>query len=314
MNVFRDIRVAQSIQITEHGTQAFVTITKPERNMQTDDACFEAVALILKVKYGYSKITIDFTQNCDWNGEFSELTSDQKHYMRFLYRLWRFTSHYDWACVAEERRALITQFATAFDAAKKITNYPNCDAKFNKAGKGEHKLENDFAPGGLQNNYFNDLFRKEAKTSLTLLDHQFPNGLFKVENSAELRLESQIFPTGFFDLLGVDEKGDLCVFELKKDSGNEKMGLLSELFFYAIFIQDFLVKEQCLGESTQDYRHYQDFKRAFPKAKKIRAFFLVGSGVHTLIWENKEKLMELLNQYDSAISFEFLRYNISEFS
>ncbi|MEG2989487.1 MAG: hypothetical protein RR807_08800, partial [Oscillospiraceae bacterium] len=84
MNVFRDIRVAQSIQITEHGTQAFVTITKPERNMQTDDACFEAVALILKVKYGYSKITIDFSHNCDWNGDFSILTSTQKHYMRFL--------------------------------------------------------------------------------------------------------------------------------------------------------------------------------------------------------------------------------------
>ncbi|MEG1578436.1 MAG: hypothetical protein RR336_06700, partial [Oscillospiraceae bacterium] len=235
---------------------------------------------------------------------------------------------YDWACVAEERRALITQFATAFDAAKKITNYPNCDAKFNKDGKGEHKLENDFAPGGLQNNYFNDLFRKEAKTSLTLLDHQFPNGLFKVENSAEPRLKYQIFPTGFFDLLGVDEKGDLCVFELKKDSGNEKMGLLSELFFYAIFIQDFLVKEQCLGESTQDYRHYQDFKRAFSKAKKIRAFFLVRcvdntrkgerdeikAGVHTLIWENKEKLMELLNQYDGAISFELMQYDRSKFA
>jgi hypothetical protein len=83
----------------------------------------------------------------------------------------------------------------------------------------------------------NPVARKRLKREFNLnrLCRQFPVGLFNGKVSAA----SRIFPGGksALDLIGVDQNGNVHIFELKKPK-NAKVGALSELVFYLAVLEE----------------------------------------------------------------------------
>ena len=74
----------------------------------------------------------------------------------------------------------------------------------------------------------------ENKCDNIKLYDQFPCGLFYEDKNEQNRL----FNRGAFDLWGVDNEGNICLFELKEEK-NHSLGIISELFFYSCLIKDF---------------------------------------------------------------------------
>jgi len=120
---------------------------------------------------------------------------------------------------------------------------------------------------------------------------QLPCTMFCGEPSSE----SRIFNSGFFDLWGINNSNELCLFELKERS-NTKLGIISELFFYAMVMKDM---QRARGEQIggkKDYRGYGAF-RAADKEAKINAYFLVPE-LHPFLedGDNMKKVLEVLNE------------------
>lgn len=76
-----NFKFSKELKVQEQ--QGVIFVSKPEVNMQYDEACFEAVALYLKAKHPETEITVGF-RAMNWTGTFENLTLDQSHYMRFL--------------------------------------------------------------------------------------------------------------------------------------------------------------------------------------------------------------------------------------
>jgi hypothetical protein len=285
--------------------QGHVFVQKPEANMQTDAACFEAAVLYLKAKHPDAEITVGF-RAVNWPGTFENLTRDQSHYMRFLYRLLRFTERMNWCHADEAGQKELARFDTALQSAKLICNKPEQDAKCNPKKGAEHLLENLLV--GKMRPYFEQLL-SNTDLHMTYLDHQLPNGLFDGEACNQKR----IFPTGYIDIWGINDKNELCIFELKTDD-NTKMGLLSELFFYAQFSKEFLLNNQCLLVAKKLYRGYGELLEAVTAGcKSVRAFFLTGEKIHPVIRHYQHQIIDLLNGGERSIHFEFLQYDKNQF-
>lgn len=294
-----DYNFSEYLNIDEQ--QGHVFVQMPEENMQTDAACFEAAALYLKAKHPDTEITVGF-RIMNWTGIFENLTRDQSHYMRFLYRLSRFTERMNWCHADEAAQKELARFDTALQNAKPICNKPEQDAKCNPEKGSEHLLENLMV--GEKRPYFERLL-SNAGLHMTCLDHQLPNGLFDGKTCKQKR----IFPTGYIDIWGITDKNELCIFELKTKD-NTKMGLLSELFFYAEFSKEFLLNNKCLSAAKKLYRGYGELLKAVNSGcKTVRAFFLTGEQIHPVIRQCQHQIIDLLNREERSIHFEFLQYD-----
>lgn len=339
-----DIPHSKSIELIEKSpTQAEIHVSSPAHNMQTDAACFEGLAMLIRAKLpAYTSVSICFRPlTPKWNGLFDDkigmggkkVPANKRltDYMRFLYRVWRFTTVYSsWAHIGDENsKNEVNRFEQALTKKANenalLNNVPTSDSTF-KMGKGkEHQFEKWFAgsaaiPTHLAPNtqYLNEIFqgRKPNGEKLVVdkLFDQFPNGLFwdRVDN------KHRIFPTGYFDLWGVTPEDDLCLFELKKEKDNAKLGIISELFFYAMYLRDFV----CGGFSSaakcpgKIYRGYDSMLKAAQKGDTaaIHAAFLVAgckSGLHaTLLDENtRTDVLRLLNDNQLNIHYSFAFYD-----
>lgn len=265
-------------------------ILKPEENMQTDCACFESVALIAKCYNKILHLRIIF-EPLNWSGKFRNLLTEQAHYMRFLYRLFRFTQEYDWCYVEGKEKKEIERFEKALASITPINNVPGTKAEFNPNGKKEHIVENMFcSKNGTE--YLSKLLKKAEHSPLKFIDHQLPNGLF-TDNVSEI---NRIFTTGYFDLWGINENNELCLFELKIDE-NTKMGIISELYFYTEYTSQFLLSKSINPKRTK-FRSYDKLLNHAKEdngSKKVNAYFLVGGKMHPELEKNEKRLLELLN-------------------
>lgn len=304
---FSGIQVSEKLNVGGDSQYPIIKIEHPESNMQTDFACFESIAIVAKAKCNYKKITLDF-EPIDWTGKLKNLCSEQAHYMRFLFRLWKFTDAFDWAEITEDKRGIVEQFKSAFNSAELVTNIPEKQSTFNKKKGMEHTIENFFAKKEYGQAYFKDLFYNKTGTRLESVFNQFPNGLFDGEVAGKHR----IFPTGYFDIWGINNSGELCLFELKKDDGNNKLGLLSELLFYATYAHDVLLGTTAMPESEKTFRGYPEMKKLVRSGKKVNAYFLVGK-IHPSISANKDGILKILNAYrPGQIEFSFIEYDFAD--
>jgi len=91
-----------------------------------------------------------------------------------------------------------------------------------------------------------------------------------------------------------------------------KLGVISELFFYASYAHDVLLNKDRLYEplnvNYRGYNHLYNYVLNSEK-KNVNAFFLLAEGgVHEYINMNSAKLLEEMNANTLGIRFDFMYY------
>ena len=150
-------------------------------------------------------------------------------------------------------------------------------------------LENRFVKGDLRDDLIN-------LTNAKSIDRQLPVGVFKDKVSRD----SAIFSHGksAIDIWGLSNDNELLLFELKAEKNN-KVGILSEIFFYV-----FLMKKLKDGEFLRTQKGKKTLE-PLSRAKKIKGFLLAPS-LHRLIDEN---LIMLLNHGSNPdIEFHYIQF------
>ena len=81
-----------------------IHINYPEKFMYKDDAAFEAWALFF---YEKKKFDVELSfNNIAWDGDFNNILPEQSHYMRFLYRAWKFSELLPWFKIGEDNKKI----------------------------------------------------------------------------------------------------------------------------------------------------------------------------------------------------------------
>ena len=232
-------------------------------NMQQDASAFEGWAA------GMKALVPEWSFRLNWVEP--ENTADG-HYQRFLYRVKKFSTYYsDWFSIAlgcSTLSLLIKDNATyqlnaPSEMGRGRTNYSTCHA--------ENFIENKIIKDG-------DSPLKHA-FKIARLERQLPVGVF----CGTVEKKTAIFARGksAVDIWGITSADALVIFELKA-LGNEKVGAISELFFYTMVLADEqagrLIRKNAPGELIR-------------KTTSLKAVILA-SAVHPLI---TNKVFDLLN-------------------
>lgn len=221
------------------------------KNMQDDSAAFEGWALCLK-----AGLDVEATKCClKWN---KPADPNDKHYQRFLYRADRFNSIFGgrdgWFFIDDESKEFIVDLEIK-DDKKYFLNTPSTpdeDRRNDETKNKESRLENEILR---QQDNLKDL----KKLCPANLQRQLPVGLFR----EKVIKDNAIFPSkhSAIDLWGTNGD-DLYIFELKA-AGNCKVGVLSELFFYTMVLQDEqagrFFRESCEGKSIRNTNQIKAF-------------------------------------------------------
>jgi len=292
-----------------------IYIKFPYKNMQTDDACFEALALMSKVK-GCGNVEIGF--NTEYVKSASIKPAHKNAYHRFLYRLDMFQRAFStWASLTKEAADERDAFVSRMNEQSPSNNIPDKKAEFNENKGEEHVIENKLARTNDGRKYLSEIYQRETGSSLRIdsIHNQLPCGLFDCGVTGKPKEENRILARGFFDIWGFDENDNFCVFELKKDKGNTHLGVISELFFYAVYSHDILLNLDRLHQkrSKVNHRGYDTLYDAVNSkaAKSVGAYFLLGQGAHSLIKDNMNALIELMNSNMFAIKFGTVQYDVN---
>ena len=251
-------------------------------NMQKDDGAFEGWALVLKRWGKYQNVIISWDKpNLIDNG----------HYQRFLFRLKNFSQDFNsWFSIDKDCQIFLDDLKIK-QAEKYLLNIPS--KRGDKVSPNpEAELEDRFVNKDLQEPLMNI-------SNATSLYRQLPVGVFenKVSKSAS------IFTGGksAIDIWGFNKENELLVFELKADN-NEKVGIISELYFYVCVLQ--MVR-------TQTFKHENCLDKnehilKIPATKKIKAYFLSPT-LHPLV---DKKILGLLNEVvPDEISYHYIQFN-----
>ena len=210
-----------------------ITINKEsvQENMQKDDSAFEGWVLCIKAAMDDDKICWKFV--LDWGEPQCLNNIDRQHYQRFLYRANKFDEIFGgdggWFSIKDKRR--LTALKIQYDINRRYclnTSSTEDDKRLSELKKNtESALENYI----IKNQKRLSSFKKICSAKLK---RQLPVGVFKDSVSAK----NTILPgkKSAIDIWGVN-KDVLYIFELK-DENNVKVGVLSEMFFYAMIISD----------------------------------------------------------------------------
>lgn len=146
------------------------------------------------------------------------------------------------------------------------------------------------------------------------LYNQLPNGLFNNKPTEKPNAHNRIFTAGMYDIWGIDSNHNFCIFELKKNTGNTKLGIISELFFYAVYAHEILCNPNILHKNTKNIRGYDELYKTVSnhKINGVTAIFLLGEGWHSQIKMRKEELTKLLNTNTFGIKFDFIQYDFTK--
>ncbi|MFA6174533.1 MAG: hypothetical protein WC701_12760 [Kiritimatiellales bacterium] len=232
-------------------------------NMQQDASAFEGWAVGLKATVPEWSFCLKWAE---------PKNAADGHYQRFLYRAKKFSTYYsDWFSIAP---GCSTQALLIKDHEKYLLNAPS------EMGNGRINNSTYHVENFIENKIIkdNDSPLKHA-FGIDRLERQLPVGVFcgKVEK------KTAIFARGksAVDIWGITSADELVIFELKAP-GNEKVGAISELFFYAMVLADeqagLLIRKKSPGELIR-------------KTTSLKAL-LLASAIHPLI---TNRVFDLLN-------------------
>ncbi len=253
----RGIRLPKQDRIHFSGSCRLLKIhldhTAVQGNMQSDGAAFEAWTLAFHFWCGVERVEIAW----DIPAADPKHPLGNPHYNRFLYRVDRFCDMFPTlASVGEGNRAALAASITR-TAGRLVLNRPSKPRDGNVKNNPEAMLEGLLFEGKIP--------LPSLLPSLDL-DRQLPVGLFLNKKAAG----NGVFTAkaSAIDLWGVD--GDTAwLFELKA-AGNCKMGIVSELVFYANLIRDAISPEMPTFAFEKEC--------ALSRCRRIVACFLVQEG------------------------------------
>lgn len=164
------------------------------------------------------------------------------HYRRFLYRARRFAEAYPrWFSIAPEHRSELAPFGSGDPLrlnaprkarARRMSRLPRKPF----LALSEHETEQVFAD--LKSRA---LCRVFPELDPETLSYQLPVGLFRSRGHGQPARADLAFTGGksAIDLWGISRDGaTLFLFELKRPGAARKVGIISELFFYANLMRD----------------------------------------------------------------------------
>jgi len=272
----RSIKLPSGITFVGEGEQVQLVLSAKcvTANMQSDAAAFEGWCLALR-RWCKVEVVLRWTPPPP-----DAPKSQRRHYERFLYRVARFQSLFDWfriesGCADEVGKARALERSLLFlnvGGARVIGQKSALEGDSESAL--EHRLlaSSDFAA------HYG--FAKGTR------DRQFPVGLF----SGTVSRESQIFPggKGAIDLVCLDSD-TLWLFELKAGE-NIPVGAITELFFYTSVVRDALCGgpfkfDQALAEARIQ-------PEALSRVTRIEGVML-GHDVHPLV---ESGLISIMNE------------------
>jgi len=273
---------------TDKMVQMHITENAIKQNMQSDENAFEGWALVLKRWTKYEKVSIS------WESK-KESDIDNGHYQRFLYRVSNFARDFKgWFSVEPESVGLLND-SQIKDSGSYLLNSPAKNRKTTLLPTDnintERILELKFTKPP-----WSDVLEKI--TDASFIDRQLPVGVF----NEKINKDTSIFTGGksAIDLWGInDNNNDLLLFELK-GSDNNKIGIISELYFYSCIMRWLKSGSGLLKHENPDER-----LEKVTKPGKIKAYFLVPR-IHPLI---DSELVRILNDgLSPGIEFDYLLY------
>lgn len=283
-NKRRNIKIPSGIIFNIVGDTAIMKLSSNavSSNMQKDDGAFEGWALVLKRWGKYQNIIISWDKpNLIDNG----------HYQRFLFRLKHFSQDFNsWFSIERDCQTFLDDLKIK-QAEKYLLNI--------QSKRGDKVSPNPEAD--LEDRFVNKDLREPLMniSNATSLYRQLPVGVFENKVSKS----TSIFTGGksAIDIWGFNKENELLVFELKADN-NEKVGIISELYFYVCVLQSVRTQifkhENCLDKNEHLLK--------IPPTKKIKAYFLSPT-LHPLV---DKKLLGLLNEVaPDEISYHYIQFD-----
>ena len=279
-------------------------------NMQTDANAFEAWAVALHIALNESGMII-----LDVDGEFTSMEYEQNgHWGRFLYRALRFSEQYEWFALSDKVELQVKKFNEYLKSNVFTNNPPEGEAGIKEKHNNENIVEAMFAEDI-------ELQKKFDFFAGNVVYRQLPVGLFKVVDdiSEERKFykyskETMIFTGGKSAIDLWTWNGDeFEVIELK--TKNKMAGIITEIFFYANYMYDFLVrgdgnfilnkpKPLNISENDRGYANIYNILHS-DGFKKIRGIMLADE-YHPIL-EN-EKVLTVLNNNGIDIKYEKAGY------
>ena len=221
------------------------------RNMQRDDAAFDAWALVLRVWCDVQRVRLGW--------QVPDNTEDP-HYQRFLYRVQHFARLFDWFEIELPERLQTLKIA---DGGSYVLNVPIGD----RSPKDITGTLAELSEDALEHTLLSPAVQKRlcALIGAEQLYRQIPVGVF----AARVARANRIFAGGksAIDLVATHKDGTISVFELK-GRDNCKVGAVSELFFYAMVLRDVACGRFSFAAAAQEPLG------AIAMAKRVRAYVL----------------------------------------
>lgn len=271
------------------------------QNMQTDKCAFEAWCLILKHAINdASKIFLKWDRP-----QRTEKSKEERHYNRFLYRVNKFNELFEWFEIHKDsidvyyedyKKIDFSSGCHVCNVAKKSRNNDITGLK-----QAEKKLERIFVDDENVRKCLIEL------VGVKKIDRQLPVGIFK----NKVKTEMGIFPRGAsqIDIWGIgNNNSTINIFELKAKIP-PKVGIISELFFYAMIMND-LINEKVKFESKSNAELKPE--ELIKRGQNIKAFFLT-PGLHPLITKDLvDYLNESLKNKEIKCSFHNIKYDYND--
>lgn len=281
-----NLRLPRDIEFVISGNDAEMWILNDAvgKNMQEDKASFEGWALVLKRWGKFDRVILGWDRP-----QYDPSMPESAHYQRFLFRVKSFLLDFKlWFSVSPKCQTLLNDLKID-DVNNYYLSPPyNERANANLRGK-EAILEYQYSLGK-----WSELLRKI--TNADYLNRQLPVGVFykPVSNKTKILPKNK----SAIDIWGISKKNELLIFELKAD-GNNKVGIITELYFYCCVMQS-VRKGQFL------YEKYDILNLSrISKTNKIIGYFLAPK-LHPLI---DKALVDIINLGMAPdVRFNYLRF------
>ena len=237
-------------------------------NMQKNNAAFEAWSLRLKSE-GYNKLILTDNDTGEDNKSNAHL-----HYNRFLYRVMRFTEAFSWFTTSQELCEKVDAFRR-----EKILRDDLCVGTPTDSTSTQSELLEPNIERTLIRTDRRDFVNALLKVNVDRYYNQLPISLFMNNDATD---KTKIFPSdgSRIDIWGLEDS-TINIVELKVGS-NKDIGVISQLFFYASFMQEMYCHRHLERKDPPNLRGYYSYKleRGYIKLidaniESIKAHFLL---------------------------------------
>ncbi|WP_027204368.1 hypothetical protein [Butyrivibrio fibrisolvens] len=312
------VRISEKITRIDNGNTVSLLLNGniiKDENMQMAGNAFEGWACAIraienkKVFLAVKEETIDILRlkKDEYAGR------DNGHICRFLYRVIKFQDQYNnWFSISEDLKEIVDGFKDYLSAKDSffVNNPPTKDAEDNS--NKENIIESKLAERGKLKEIIGDTIDDEVY-------RQLPVGLFAIEKSKE----NSIFTYGHsaIDLWSIKDD-TISIVELK--TKNKMIGIITEIFFYANYINDFInpesqyrfefskpVEEDTIDSNRGYIKLYTSVKNK--KIKKVIGIMLADDedGFHTYI---DQSVINVMNDNKANLKYIPRMYHIPDFN